>query len=365
LRFAGVNIDRPYNKGSMIERRFNDIRYGKEAAKLIVEVKPDVVISGNTPTEAQSHVIKACKAADAAYVQWVQDFYSIAASKLLTKKLGLPGALVGAYYRWIERRQLAGSHGVVTITEDFEPLATKWAGDAKKVVTIENWGALGDIAPQPKDNAWARENGIDGKLTFLYSGTLGLKHNPHFISALAKAFGDSANVVVAGQGLGFDALKETVAKEKLASVKLLPLQPFARLSELLGSADILVSVVESDAGMFSVPSKVQSYLCAGRPILLAAPPENLAARIVARENAGLAMHPNDLDGFISAARKLADDAALRRTLGENGRDYAERAYDILRTTDRFEQVFEAAVRRAARRSPLPVMTPKARGEPVD
>lgn len=365
LRFAGVNIDRAYNKGSMIERRFNDIRYGKEAAKLIAEVRPDVVISGNTPTEAQSLVIEAARGVDAAYIQWVQDFYSIAASKLLTKKLGLAGAMVGAYYRWIERRQLRNSHGIVTITEDFEPLAAKWAGDKTKVVTIENWGALGDIVPKPRDNAWGREHGIDGKLTFLYSGTLGLKHNPHFLSALAKAFGDGANVVVAGQGLGFDALKEKVAQERLTSVKLLPLQPFGQLSELLGSADVLVSVVESDAGMFSVPSKVQSYLCAGRPILLAAPPENLAARIVARENAGLVVHPDDLDGFIAAAKRLAGDAALRRTLGENGRDYAERAYDIQRTTDRFERVFEAALRRASHRAAVPVMTPKARGEPVD
>jgi glycosyltransferase involved in cell wall biosynthesis len=365
LRFAGINIDRPYDKGSMIERRFNDIRYGKEAAKLIVGVQPDLVVSGNTPTEAQTLVIKACRAAGAAYIQWVQDFYSIAASKLLTRKLGLAGALVGAYYRWIERRQLAGSHGVVTITEDFEPLAARWAGDSTKVVTIENWGALGDITPQPRDNDWAREHGIDPRVTFLYSGTLGLKHNPHFLSALAKAFGDSANVVVAGQGLGFDALQEAVAQERLSSVKILPLQPFERLSELLGAADILVSVVESDAGMFSVPSKVQSYLCAGRPILLAAPPANLAARIVARENAGLVMHPDDLDGFIAAARKLAADAALRRTLGENGRRYAERAYDILRTTDRFEHVFEAALRRAERRAPLPAITAKARREPAD
>jgi glycosyltransferase involved in cell wall biosynthesis len=365
LRFAGINIDRPYDKGSMIERRFNDIRYGKEAAKLIVGVQPDLVVSGNTPTEAQTLVIKACRAAGAAYIQWVQDFYSIAASKLLTRKLGLAGALVGAYYRWIERRQLAGSHGVVTITEDFEPLAARWAGDSTKVVTIENWGALGDITPQPRDNDWAREHGIDPRVTFLYSGTLGLKHNPHFLSALAKAFGDSANVVVAGQGLGFDALQEAVAQERLSSVKMLPLQPFERLSELLGAADILVSVVESDAGMFSVPSKVQSYLCAGRPILLAAPPANLAARIVARENAGLVVHPDDLDGFIAAARKLAADAALRRTLGENGRRYAERAYDILRTTDRFEHVFEAALRRAERRAPLPAITAKARREPAD
>jgi glycosyltransferase involved in cell wall biosynthesis len=115
--------------------------------------------------------------------------------------------------------------------------------------------------------------------------------------------------------------------------------------------------------MFSVPSKVQSYLCAGRPILLAAPPENLAARIVARENAGLVMNPDDVDGFIAAAQKLAGDAALRRTLGENGRDYAERAYDILKTTDRFERVFEAALRRASRRTAAPVSAPKTRGEP--
>jgi glycosyltransferase involved in cell wall biosynthesis len=365
LRFAGVEIDRPYNKGSMIERRFNDIRYGKEAARLIAGMRPDVVISGNTPTEAQTPVIRACRASGAAYIQWVQDFYSIAASKLLTRKLGFAGALVGAYYRWIERRQLAASHGIVTITEDFEPLAAKWAGDSAKVVTIENWGALGDITPKPRDNEWARENGIDRNVTFLYSGTLGLKHNPHFLSALAKAFGDGANVVVAGQGLGFDALKEVVAQQRLSSMKMLPLQPFERLSELLGAADILVSVVEGDAGMFSVPSKVQSYLCAGRPILLAAPPENLAARIVARENAGLVVHPDDLDGFIAAARRLAADAALRRTLGENGRRYAERTYDILRTADRFERVFEAALRRAARRTPPPVVTAKARREPAD
>ena len=199
-----------------------------------------------------------------------------------------------------------------------------------------------------RNNSWAQENAIGSKLAFLYSGTLGLKHNPYFLSGLARAFGDDASVVVVGQGLGFDALRETVVKEPLASVKMLPLQPFHRLSEVLGAADILVSVVESDAGAFSVPSKVQSYLCAGRPILLAAPPENLAARIIARENAGLVVHPDDFDGFIAAARQLAADSQLRRTLGLNGRSYAERTYDIQRIADRFERVFESASRRAQR-----------------
>ena len=48
---------------------------------------------------------------------WVQDFYSIAASQLLRKKLGPLGALVGAYYRFLERRQFQSSDAVVVITD--------------------------------------------------------------------------------------------------------------------------------------------------------------------------------------------------------------------------------------------------------
>ena len=54
---------------------------------------------------------------------------------------------------------------------------------------------------------------------------------------------------------------------------LLPYQPFGRLSEVLASADVLVALLESDAGAYSVPSKVLTYLAAGRPILGAIPAE--------------------------------------------------------------------------------------------
>jgi hypothetical protein len=46
---------------------------------------------------------------------------------------------------------------------------------------------------------------------------------------------------------------------------------------------------------------------------------------------------SDLQGFIAAAR-ASPPMPMRRTLGLNGRSYAERAYDIHRTADRFERV---------------------------
>jgi colanic acid biosynthesis glycosyl transferase WcaI len=105
---------------------------------------------------------------------------------------------------------------------------------------------------------------------------------------------------------------------------------------------VLVAVIEADAGTYSVPSKVQSYLCAGRPILLAAPSENLAARVVARENAGIVVAPDGSD-FMAAAIRLRHDNELRAEQGANGRAYAERAFDMIKIVDAFEETLCAAI----------------------
>jgi glycosyltransferase involved in cell wall biosynthesis len=79
-------------------------------------------------------------------------------------------------------------------------------------------------------------------------------------------------------------------------------------------------------------------MCAGRPILLAAPKENLAARTVEKAQAGIVVDPADEAGFLSAARRLRDSPELRASLGANGRAYAERTFDMKRITDKFERV---------------------------
>ena len=88
---------------------------------------------------------------------------------------------VGAVYQAMERRQFGASDGIVVITDDFRPLAEAWAGSGPKVATIENWGTLGEIWPGARDNAFAREYGLADGFNFLYSGTLGLKHDPEFL----------------------------------------------------------------------------------------------------------------------------------------------------------------------------------------
>ena len=68
-----------------------------------------------------------------------------------------------------------------------------------------------------------------------------------------------------------------------------------------------------------MPSKVLSYLCGGRPVLAAIPPENLAARTIERAGAGLVVSPTDEEAFLVAAKRLRVEDALRLDAGRAAR----------------------------------------------
>jgi colanic acid biosynthesis glycosyl transferase WcaI len=346
LSFEPIDIGVPYKKADFVRRRFLDLRYGKAAAAAIERIRPDLVVSGNTPTEAQEAVLAASKRIGASFLFWCQDYYSVAVSNLLRKKLGAPGAAIGYYYTALERRQMRNSEGILLITEDFAPLARSWGIGADKLHVLPNWGAIDQIPVLPKDNAWAREHGLADKTVFLYSGTLGLKHNPELLVALAQrlASDPKARVVAVAAGVGAATLPERKKELKLDNLLLLGLQPMDRFAEVLATADVLTAVIERDAGAFSVPSKVLSYLCAARPILLAAPEENLAAKTVRGIGAGTVVDPDDGEAWLKAAAALTSDGVARAKMAAAARTYAERNFDIEKVTDRFEAIFTSAMR---------------------
>jgi glycosyltransferase involved in cell wall biosynthesis len=337
LRVIGIKLGPLIDQSALVKRRFQDIRYGKRMAEIIHEIKPDVVLTGNAPPDSQGRIIKTCKAANIRVVYWLQDVYSIAITKLFTKRLGFAGNVIGAYYNWLDRCQFRDSDAMVVITEDFVPVVHAITGTYPDMTVIENWGALDDIPLGPKDNAWSRAHGLHDKFTFLYSGTLGRKHNPMVLLELARRYPSDA-VVAVSQGLGMQQLEAANAAHPEAALKLLPLQSATDFANVLATADVLVATIETDAGTFAVPSKVQSYLCAGRPILLAAPAENLAAKTVVRADAGIVLDPDDDAGFLDAAARLYASPDLRHRLGDNGRAYATKTFDMRTITDRFERV---------------------------
>ena len=165
-----------------------------------------------------------------------------------------------------------------------------------------------------------------------------MKHNPELLIRLAKTFAwdDRVRVVVISQGIGADWLQAQKVVERLDNLLLLPYQPYTDLPLTLGSADVLVALLEPSAGKFSVPSKILSYHCAGRSLLVAVPPENLAARTVVAAKSGLVVSPTDFDGWTAAARQLREDDTARAQYAANARKMAEAKFAIEPIADKFE-----------------------------
>ena len=340
FNIAGIELNKPFQKYSFLKRVFQEIAYSRLLISQIQAFCPDVAIFADTPSDAQAIVYRKCRSWGVKRIFWVQDLYGIAVHQILGKKAPLLGNLVGHCYIRLDQHLLRQSDEVVLITEDFQTILDKWGIERSKTHVVPNWAPITDLPVRPKANPWARALGVADKFCILYAGTLGMKHNPGLLLQLAQHFkeNESIRVVVVSEGLGAEWLKERKQEQGVENLLLTGYQPFSQLPDVLGSADILVAILEPEAGIFSVPSKVLSYLCAQRPVLLAVPPENLAARIVSKSKAGLVVHPADEDAFVAAADTLVQSAGLRQQYAANAFAYAVEHFDINRIGDRFERI---------------------------
>jgi len=342
VEFAAVDLGQPFAKYDVLRRVAHERKTACALVGRAREFRPDVVLS-IAPLIVQQQLQRAARDVGAGFVFWQQDVMSLAARRVLGHRSRIAGSAAEPVVASLERRLLRRSDAVVAISEDFLPLLRRWGVGEARVVVIENWAPLAELPSLPRDNAWASEHGLDGKAVFLYSGTLGFKHDPSLLLELARRAGTrDALVVVVSEGPGADWLAEHGAGEQ--ALRLLPYQPYERLPEVLASADVLVAVLEAEAGAFSVPSKVLAYLCAARPLLVSMPSDNLAARVVERSGGGILVPPHDAPALWAGAEALLDDEPRRSELSRRARDYAEATFDLERIASRFEELLERVTR---------------------
>jgi colanic acid biosynthesis glycosyl transferase WcaI len=152
--------------------------------------------------------------------------------------------------------------------------------------------------------------------------------------------GTPVRLVVVNEGPCEQVLRDEAVRLNVP-LTLLPFQPYEQLSEVLGSGDALVVLLEPAAGAFSVPSKTMSYLCAGRPVLGLMPEENLAAQLVTRAG-GFVSPPQEsaLGPAVTWLVEVLADDERRAELGEQSRSLAEAEFVLGGSADRFEALLD-------------------------
>ncbi|WP_295530913.1 glycosyltransferase family 4 protein [Novosphingobium sp. Chol11] len=330
---------KPFAKSTFFARRQQEIEIGHALAALVADFRPDVIISSNAPLDTQRVFQKAAQQYNAKFIFWLQDIYSEAISRVVPRKLPIVGYAVAAWYRHLEFAMLRASDKIVAITEDFVPILSAKGVSEDQTVVVENWAPTDELPLFPRENDWAAANMPAEGIRIVYSGTLGYKHNPALLLKMARA-NPQAHVMIFSEGPVADQAAADAKAQALGNFHVRPWVPFADLPKMLSAADVFVAVIEAEAGVYSVPSKILTYLAVGRPILASVPSDNLAARLITKHEAGFVDSSADNAGLLTALTDLAADPALRTQMGDNGRNYAAKAFDIEAITDRFIAVLQ-------------------------
>jgi glycosyltransferase involved in cell wall biosynthesis len=341
LTFEQCSLGADFKRYSVLQRPLQEIRYGLIASRAISAHKPDVVVLSNVPLLAHALVARRLSRRKIPMVFWHQDIYSVAIGSAARKRLPRAGGIVAGIAEMTERSIARSSAAIVAISSTFLEKLGAW-GVSEKTAVIPNWAPLDEIPVHPRNNTWRAAIGIGDAPMVLYSGTLGLKHDPSILGLVASALEaerPDARLVVVSEGRGREWLEQWKREHRAKNLVLLDYQPYRDLPLMLASADVLVAILEPDASKYSVPSKVLTYLCAERPIVGVLPLDNSVAEILIGQQAGVVIDPGQRDAVAAAILGLLQDENLRQNLGKAGRSYAEAEFSPERAASRFESVF--------------------------
>lgn len=143
--------------------------------------------------------------------------------------------------------------------------------------------------------------------------------------------------VFVGDGRVRERLRARIDAEGLSgTVAIIGPFPARDMPPLLAQADALLVTLRKDP-LFSltVPSKLQTYLAAGKPILAATDGET--ARLIADAGAGITCPAGDPDALADAAIRMSQlDDAVRRAMGAAGRACYTREFALDQIVARLE-----------------------------
>ena len=248
----------------------------------------------------------------------IQDFeIDVAFQMGLLKNRFLKSLMLGAE-RWLMRRfdQVSSISGRM-----IDRLRQKGV-EPERVRFFPNWVDTRKVRPLESVSTYRLELKIPQEtVVVLFSGTLGGKQGLLVIPEAAKLLAHRKDIVfvVCGDGVMKPLLSK--AAQELPNLRLLPLQPMERLSDLLGMADIHLLPQSPDAADLVMPSKLSGMLASGKPVIATCREGTEIADVV--NQCGTVVPPEDGAALAAAIEELASDSSRRLGLGVAARQYAE------------------------------------------
>jgi len=235
--------------------------------------------------------------------------------------LASTGGLLWKIGMWVSSVTFRNADRIIAISEDIKKGIVSRGVPEEKIEVIYNWVDADAIQPIAKeDNPLFEEFGIDKtKFTVVYAGNLGNAQNISIILDGAQML-PQVQFVVFGTGGLEDDIRARIADEHLENVRLLPLQPYEKVSQVYSLGDACIVSCKAGLGGSAMPSKTWSIMSCARPVI-ASFDEGELKQILEENQCGVFTHAGNVKEFVGAIKSLEADPSKCSEMGQNARQF--------------------------------------------
>lgn len=253
-------------------------------------------------------------------VTWVQDLWpqSLAVTGYLRNERAL--RLVARVVRWIYRR----NDLLLVQSEAFLPTVRAMSADTPVEFHPNPGEKAFDLPASPGPPVLRLPEGFN----VVFAGNLGNAQALHTVIDAAERLRDVPQVrfVLVGSGARGEWLERQIAERRLPNVLMPGRFAPEDMPGVFGQAAVLLVTLASSPIMSqTIPSKVQAYLAAAKPVIASLDGEG--ARVIVAAGAGVACPAEDGAALAEAVRRLAGMSARElEMMGQAGRRYYDAHY---------------------------------------
>jgi len=220
------------------------------------------------------------------------------------------------------------SDSILIQSEAFRTSVQGFIGGKGKIHFYPNFAE--DLSEAGSEGGYKSQVAADIRKQFsvVFAGNIGSAQSCETIVSAAELLCEHQAIrfYLVGTGSKAKSILQDIKRKRLTNIVMTGQLPAEEMPSIFSAASILlVSLKENPALSATIPSKLQSYMSAGRPIVASLNGES--ARIVDDSNAGLSCSAEDPEALAKSVLQLYDTSIdeLDR-LGENARNYFKKHF---------------------------------------
>lgn len=270
---------------------------------------------------------------------WEQDILSESLITTGVASKGLKKKVLFNVARILERISSKGSKHIITISDLFVQRQLKLGKKEEDVTCIYNWIDTTQVYPVERENnkLFEKFNLDKDKFYITYCGNLGIPQNVEILVEAAKGLQDidDLEIIIFGDGVRKDKIKECIRNYNLKNIKLFPLQPLEDAKYVYSLGNVGVVIGKAGTARNGFPSKTWSIMAAGQAMISCFDIESELSTFVRQGECGISIEPDSPGRLKEAIVALYNNKEQTQTYGRNSRKYVEQNFGRDAATGKF------------------------------